>query len=275
MSEKVLALAAGYCRLNCFSYIIQGIINIIAVYYEINEKFTVYDKDFIILDAAGECIEYSSDFVKSNWYNQKTAFGSICIPLQDWKERKTIKWRIEFAMLKLCPYPFFIGFTNHTSFSFCGPHKYIAPTEKATGYLGYAFCYYKKLWCEKYFSINMNHDKRERYERLQNELGTMSDDEYDDIGCDDELVFGEVVLEMKIQKSWICADIKIYKHPSTCLKGAYEYHDSKWNRFYKPLSQFQDWFLSISLPHGATAQILSMDIDNELIFNIRKSMKKE
>ena len=275
MSTTSQLLTAGYCRMNFIPYIVQGIVNIIAKYYEIIEKFSVFDKEFLILYDNGESIQYSEEFEKCRWYNQKTAYGNICIPFTDWDNEKTIKWRIEFSMLKLCTYPFFIGICNHSSFTYCGPHKYIEPSQKKTGYLGFAFCLYKKIWCHRFVSINMRHDTRGKYEQIQSELGSMNENDYDWIGVDNELVFGEVVFNVKIKKNWIYIDIKIYKHPYTYIKGSYSYHDCKWNRFYTPLTEFNDWYLAISLPYGATAQILSLDIDNNLMFHIRKNMNKD
>ena len=113
----------------------------------------------------------------------------------------------------------------------------------------------------------MKRDTRGKYEQIESEFGSMNQDDYGFVGLENELVFGEVLFEVKIRQNWICIDIKIYKHPCTYIKGHYSYHDCKWNRFHTPLSEFNGWFLAISLPYGATAQILSMDIDNNLIFD--------
>lgn len=267
MSTKSQCLASGYCRIHFIHYIVQGIVKIIAKYYEIIEKFTIFDKEFLLLSNNGECVQYSSEWNKCRWYNQKTAYGNICTTFNEWNSEKKIKWRIEFSMLKLCTYPFFIGISNHSLFTYCGPHKFVEPCQKKNGYIGFAFCLYKKIWCHKFFSINMKRDTRGKYEGIESEFGSMNQDDYECIGLDNELVFGEVLFEVKIKQDWICVDIKIYKHPCTYLKGHYSYHDCKWNRFRTPLSEFNDWFLAISLPYGSTAQILSMDIDNDLIFN--------
>ena len=110
---------------------------------------------------------------------------------------------------------------------------------------------------------------------MENELGAMSDDDNNEPACDEELIFGEVVFEVKMREAWIGVDIKMYMHPSKSADGKCQHHDCQWNRFYAPFNLFKNWFLSMSLPQGATAQILSLEIDNEINFNTRESIKKE
>ena len=277
MSSKCLTLVTGYIR-NCIQgpRIITDIMKIICLFFQIIEKFTEYDED-LVLDQQAETIHYSVHFHKQQFFHQKSAFGSISIPLHDGQEEKKISWRISFSILKISAYPLFVGITNFTSFKFCGPHKASIKHTPLSGYLGYALSFYNKLWCQRYFAIDGTRDSKQRYERLRNEIDSMSedDDEYGmPMNFDDELQFGEILFEVKMKDSWIQTNIKVFKHPDTAVNGRIEYQNCQWQHVYT-VQNLGDWFLSVSLPEGGTAQIVNLEIDNDLPFKVRPSIKTE
>ena len=273
MSQKAQLIAAAFCRLFHTVFVATAITKIVAIYYEIVENFSIYDVKYLTCNAYRECIEYNLNQSSTTQLNQhKSAFGRIMIPIQHntSKERK-IKWTIEFSLLKNVPNAYFIGFTNHTSFVHCGPHRCAALIEEISAYFGYGFCFYRQIWCEKYFRVKGHYDDATRYDHIQNEVEVSEDPEKQFDGTiDDELQFGEVVFEIIFNGDWIGADIKIYKHPNSSVDGHMAYQDCQWSRLHASTkNSCKYWFLALSIPVGASGQILSVEIDNDIAFDLR------
>ena len=195
------------------------------------------------------------------------------IPINNITKEAKIIWKIEFSTLKNIPYPYFIGFTNHTSFIHCGPHRSPPQFNDTSAYFGYAFCFYRQIWCQKYFCATGHYDERSRYDQIKSEVEINDDNDLEKPFAGrlkHELQFGEVVFEIKLNGEWIGADIKIYKHPNTSIDGHMAYHDCQWSQLYSTRNRCNYWFLALSIPIGASGQILSVDIDNDIVFDIRQ-----
>ena len=276
MSQKAQLLAAGFCRLKYIVFIATAITNIIAKYFEIIENFQIYEEQHLICKAHQEYIEYpiNESSLSAVWNQQKTAFGNVMIPINNLENEAKIKWTIEFSMLKHLPSPYFIGFTNHTSFIHCGPHRSPLQVDGMPAYFGYAFCFYRQIWCEKYFEASGHYDESGRFDDIKSEVEVNDDGnlqkQFEGM-IKDELQFGEVVFEIILNGQWIGVDIKIYKHPNTSNNGHMAYHDCKWMRLYSTKMRCNYWFLALSIPIGASGQILSVDIDNNLLVHLRQT----
>lgn len=274
MSDIAKLLAAGYCRMVYRVFIATAITNIIAKYYEIIENFQIYD-ECLKCTSYQECIEYimNESLLSTTQRNQqKSAFGNVMIPINNIDKEVKIRWTIEFSTLKCQSNPYFIGFTNHTSFIHCGPHRSPPQFNDISAYFGYAFCFYRQIWCQKYFAATGYYDEASRYDQIKSEVEVNDDNDLQtqfDGKIKHELQFGEVVFEVKLNGDWIGIDIKIYKHPNTSMTGHMAYHDCQWSRLYSARNRCNYWFLALSIPIGASGQILSVDIDNDLVFDIR------
>ena len=189
-------------------------------------------------------------------YDQQSVYGQLLFAKAKKYESAIIKWHIQFCMIKSVDNPLYIGITNHSTFRNRGPQH--SNFKKSQYWTGFELQYLRgesagSISVSKFVAMGSSVDPhRERHNRV-------SEDTNFDTFMDCQ--FGEIKFTARIDQTHFGTGIEVYLHPHTIESEFYQASDMNWTQ-HGNLKQIGMSFLGISLPVGASVQLMNVEIEN-------------
>lgn len=255
MASKQYKIAFGYCLYH-FELTITTIINVIAQFFMIHEKWSVCGES-INLEDYGEYCEWSDisdDESKCMVFSQhQSIFGRVLFEPRYCYELSKLQWEIEYAIPRASSEPLFIGFSNDMTYASSSPIVNMARVGGSMNsmFMGYGISFYKRKdynpWC-----LELDTTDKNCSDLIYNAKNSWND------GLDiDDNVFGIIKFTVIMLKNCMTTEIDIYPHPLTSNKLFSMISDVK-NKM-MAFNCFDDdygpCFLACSIPNGVSLKV--------------------